>query len=237
MNETVRTALRAAVADGGYLGGGPRKYGPRPGQRPAFMAQRATIVAATTPGVISRKWAEFIMTLLTERDLTAEVRPAWRARLLELRSNMSLTEILTPEKATALTECLKALPMRDATEVVDAAPAPSKGRYDIDTEVPAGRYAITDGTGDTGFYVVQRPTEGQWAGRIFVKRQESDETKRIPFDHQRRVIREIEKVGASAASIRYGVEKVRCGVCHRKLTNKASRKAGIGPKCAADMGW
>jgi hypothetical protein len=35
----------------------------------------------------------------------------------------------------------------------------------------------------------------------------------------------------------YGQELGRCGVCHRHLTDEESRARGIGPNCAARLGW
>ena len=44
-------------------------------------------------------------------------------------------------------------------------------------------------------------------------------------------------VDPQAASVRYGHEIGACGVCGRTLTDSDSRERGIGPICAAKMGW
>jgi hypothetical protein len=40
-----------------------------------------------------------------------------------------------------------------------------------------------------------------------------------------------------AAAIAYGLETGVCCICNAQLTNKSSIEAGIGPICAANMGW
>lgn len=105
------------------------------------------------------------------------------------------------------------------------------------SDVPAGRYAVTGDQGQTVFVKVDRPTEGRWAGKTFVKIQAGDEWIRIGFGAQKALLAKIGVAGAEAASKRYGHEIGACGVCGRTLTNEESREAGIGPKCAAGAGW
>jgi len=109
-----------------------------------------------------------------------------------------------------------------------------------ETEVPAGRYAIPTEDGainELAFYQVDRPTEGKWAGKVFVKLLLSDNLHRLPFATQKAVLRKIATVGAAEASAAYGHEFGHCGVCGRGLTKDDSRARGIGPKCVANMGW
>lgn len=101
-------------------------------------------------------------------------------------------------------------------------------------EVPAGRYAIDTQDGaanELAFYKVDRPTEGRWAGYVFVKLQVSDDEQRVSREVAKSVVRRIAEVGAQAASARYGHELGVCGVCGRTLTNDESRALGIGPVC------
>lgn len=103
--------------------------------------------------------------------------------------------------------------------------------------VPAGRYAVTGNDGQTVFVKVDRPTEGQWAGRIFVKVQAGDEMIRIARPVQDTLLGKIAADGVQAAMLRYGQEIGACGHCGRTLTNEESREAGIGPVCRNKMGW
>jgi hypothetical protein len=106
-------------------------------------------------------------------------------------------------------------------------------------DVPAGRYAIsTDGTWN--FYKVDRPTEGTYAGRTFVRRQAGDDLIRIYSADRFDVLRAI-AVDPKTASVMYGKQLGACGVCGRTLTDPDSIRNGIGPVCSGKMheshGW
>ncbi|AYD82043.1 hypothetical protein I5G60_gp48 [Mycobacterium phage Saguaro] len=106
--------------------------------------------------------------------------------------------------------------------------------------VPAGRYAIETADGAINalaFYKVDRPTEGRWAGRVFVKLIVGGEEQRMSWSATKSILAKIAEVGAEAASARYGHEIGECGICGRQLTNDESRERGIGPICAAKQGW
>lgn len=103
--------------------------------------------------------------------------------------------------------------------------------------IPAGRYAVTGDHGQTVFVKVVRPTEGQWAGRVFVNIQAGDELHQVSATTRNALLAKIEGAGVRAASTRYGREIGSCGVCGRTLTDAESRDAGIGPVCRAKMGW
>ena len=103
--------------------------------------------------------------------------------------------------------------------------------------VPAGRYAVTGNDNQTVFVKVDRPTEGQWAGRIFVKIQAGDDLHRTSRTTADALLGKIAADGVQAAMLRYGREIGSCGHCGRTLTNEESRAAGIGPVCRDKMGW
>jgi hypothetical protein len=99
-------------------------------------------------------------------------------------------------------------------------------------DVPSGHYAIpSTGDNDLAFYRVDRPTEGQHAGRVFVKM--------IVGGHPDMNVRRDAIAGILAriaadpeAGPRYGQTIGRCCRCNRTLTDETSRAAGIGPDCA-----
>jgi hypothetical protein len=166
-----------------------------------------------------------ITDLLVTRDLAAETRPKYQARMVALRHGpLTALAELTAAQAGALITALLALP-RSVTPEAET------------TDVPAGLYAYTGTEGHTVFVKVDRPTEGRWAGRTFVKLQLSDDLVRMPMNAQRAALRSIADAGVRESSVRYGHELGVCGVCGRTLTKEASRAAGIGPKCAAGAGW
>lgn len=106
--------------------------------------------------------------------------------------------------------------------------------------VPAGRYAIDTENGainELAFYKVDRPTEGRWAGRVFVKLIIGGDEQRLSWAATKSVLAKITAAGPEAASARYGHEIGECGICGRQLTNDESRARGIGPVCVQKMGW
>ncbi len=101
--------------------------------------------------------------------------------------------------------------------------------------VPEGHYATPSRTGanDLDFWRVDRPAEGRWAGRVFVKR--------VIGGRADQAVRGAEAVAALQAitadhphhaMVLYGQEIGRCGRCNRHLTDDASRARGLGPDCA-----
>jgi hypothetical protein len=102
--------------------------------------------------------------------------------------------------------------------------------------VPAGRYALVQ-DGEVRFYKVDRPTEGRWAGSVFVKRQAGDDLFPVRNRAERISILAAIGIDPQAAMLRYGVELGHCGHCGRTLTNESSRARGIGPICAQKMDW
>lgn len=103
-------------------------------------------------------------------------------------------------------------------------------------DVPAGRYAVTDRMGVLRFVRVDRPTEGRWKGMTFVKLQVSDDFVPMHKDQRDKVLALI-AADPEAASKRYGHEIGSCGICGRTLTDAVSISNGIGPVCAAKVGW
>jgi hypothetical protein len=104
--------------------------------------------------------------------------------------------------------------------------------------VTAGRYAVQDPyDGVLKFYKVGRPTEGRWAGRVFLDVQASDELYPIKDPTKRNAIMDVIAKDPKEAMLRYGKEIGNCGHCGRTLTNEFSRSIGIGPICRGKMGW
>lgn len=159
-------------------------------------------------------------------------------------------------------EDVRNLERRQATKLIDnlkSSPTKGKGESPI-PEVPAGRYALVMESGDDAmsysavdrqdlvkpkerrvdFFQVDRPTEGRWAGRTFLKRLIG-----APGDYRKEPVRGmaaariLQMIAADPeeASLLYGKESGVCGVCSSPLTNAESLKRGIGPVCASKSGW
>lgn len=169
---------------------------------------------------------------------TSAARPATarqRAFLASLAAErgVAVPEVATTRQASAAIDALLATPRpRTAT-------ATARGR--LTTDIPAGRFAVPSRTGnnDLDFFQVDRPTEGRWAGWVFVRR--------IIGGHDAVSIRGAEAAAALAAVERFGWQNAAalfgqeigtCSRCGRSLTDAVSRFAGLGPDCrdAAGVG-
>jgi hypothetical protein len=172
---------------------------------------------ATTPAlaialpVTERQW-NYMVSLAMERGVTLKPEREWSKR-----------------DASAEIQRLLTMPKTTTTPATPPADMP---------QVPAGRYALRDAeTNEVKFYIVDKPTEGRWAGRTFVSVQASDDKHPVKSPTIRNsILRRIAK-DPKAAMLLYGTELKHCGNCGRTLTNAESRARGIGPDCAALLGW
>lgn len=181
---------------------------------------------------------EYLHDLINQQDLTASIK--W----MDATQGMDEEELeaafgelhervdgrLGKGEASKWIEKLKALPAKNIKS--------RKGSYpSVVTDVPAGHYAVTGEDGTTDFYRVDKPTEGKWAGRTFVKLQLGENYERLSQANTRTVLAKIEVDGPREAAIRYGKELGKCAICNRTLTNNESIERGIGPVCADARGW
>lgn len=173
---------------------------------------------------------KFVLTLLGERDLSSITNEKYIARMDELRTQIppylgaagygSTVDLACPMTTTGAHTLIDGLLDLPKTAAADA----------VKDHIPAGYYAI-DYDGELTFWCVDKPTEGRWSGYTFVKR--------VIGPEKARVSRTVADIALSligrdpkAAALRYGHEIGRCSICNKRLTNKASRDAGIGPICA-----
>jgi hypothetical protein len=175
------------------------------------------------------------------RDLMLEKAVTKGHSADQARINVEAWIARNSDKATvsANIDRLKAEGFTGRTRSSAAAPISQEGLPSAEA-VPAGRYAVTTeggATNELAFYKVDRPTEGRWAGRVFVKLMVSDEEQRMSWAATKAILAKIAEVGAAEASARYGHEIGECGVCGRTLTNDESRARGIGPICLVKNGW
>jgi Family of unknown function (DUF6011) len=160
------------------------------------------------------KQGDFIRSLAAERTLPADRQGAYVTKLVAGDA---------PEpnaaQASAIIEWLLALP---------------KAAVVAETSVPEGRYAVINEAGVTEFFKVDAPTEGKWAGYVFVKQQASDDLYPVKGARKSDVLARI--AADPDALARYGQELGCCGRCGRTLTDEVSRATGIGPECAKILG-
>lgn len=103
--------------------------------------------------------------------------------------------------------------------------------------IPTGKYALknapTNTENDISFWSV-------WvndAGTVWrLKQVVGPNLENVP---QGAILPVLKAIGADpeAAMALYGHEVGQCGACGRRLTNKLSRKLGIGPICRSQRGW
>lgn len=170
----------------------------------------------------------FVRDLLRGRQMSDADRAEHEARI----------DRLSKREASALIDALRELPKR-SSETANVA-----GKFDkFKALIPEGSYALAvdpllnDGQ-DIKFYRVSHGKEGtRWEHFVFLDVYASDD--RHPIKNPEVKLAVLEQIAADprAASVLYGLHRVHCGVCGRKLTRKESREAGIGPVCAETRGW
>jgi hypothetical protein len=176
---------------------------------------------------------EFIRDLIEDREMEDSQRTEALRRLDS--GEVSKTD------ASRWIDRLKELPRRQRQR--ENGGEPSEGFADV----PPGRYALPTLDGDdtaVGFYRVDRPDKGRWAGYTFVKQlvasggygAESLSQKRLPVPVQKSISHRIAENPWEAME-RFGRELGACGNCGRALTNRISRALGIGPVCGRRLGY
>jgi hypothetical protein len=104
-------------------------------------------------------------------------------------------------------------------------------RYD---GIPTGHYATVSLTGknDLDFWRVDRPEQGAYAGRTFVKRIVGGKPDlNVSRDTKFKALEAILEFGPEKSAQLYGMELGRCSRCNRHLTDETSRLYGMGPEC------
>lgn len=180
---------------------------------PAAPAMRPADPTPIKVGGPTPKQVDFLTSL-------AEERPTWAEA-----NNVTPETIAKMDKRQASDAIGSAL-QEPKEKLVDSTAPPA-----LAAEVPEGRYAVEDGQ-TLRFIHVQRPTEGKWAGYLFMKEQASDE--KFPIRNKGRrdmLLALIVEQGVHDCLARYGKELGHCGVCGRTLTDEQSRERGIGPVC------
>lgn len=95
--------------------------------------------------------------------------------------------------------------------------------------------ARTDGSDVVKFYRVKLVTAGNWAGKVFVEAQASDDYYPIKTPATLTMVLTAILVNPKAAEELYGRELGQCYRCNRTLTDETSRRLGIGPECRSKL--
>lgn len=205
---------------------------------------------STNPGSASEAQVNFISDLIDSRNLFADSRIFDSVNAMDAEEFEGYKRHLkawaqseaSMDQASRMITRLKALPVEGRQDDPATPNGNSSSKF---ADIPSGRYAIEGDDGTTDFYKVDRPTEGRWAGYTFVKLLiangghgvESLTEQRVRGAAAATITHRIETAGVQASMERFGRAIGACGHCGRILTNEESRKRGIGPVCADNMGW
>lgn len=112
-------------------------------------------------------------------------------------------------------------------------------------DVADGRYAIQHPEVTEGvlkFYKVKKPTEGRWAGFVFLDAGRGGNHGDLQWtaikdvSYKKQVL-ELINQNPREAGERFGREVGACYNCGRSLTDETSRALGIGPDCRGRLGY
>jgi len=194
---------------------------------PAATPSERRIAAATTTPRPTERQIEFANSLRATlgRKALSDPLPSWVTRRV-------MSEWIDDLKADIYAA-------RQLGEIPAAAPRAQGGSSTsriMASEFPTvteGHYAVTSHTGnnDLDFFRVDTPAEGQWAGRLFVKRVIGGRPDQAIRGSEARELLKLAEDAPVEARRRYGVEIGRCSCCNRHLTDETSRELGIGPEC------
>jgi hypothetical protein len=97
-----------------------------------------------------------------------------------------------------------------------------------------GHYAVRE-EAVVKFYRVKLVTGGNWAGKVFVEAQASDDFYPVRNPATLAQVLGAIMVDPHAAEELYGQELGQCYRCNRTLTDETSRALGIGPECRSKL--
>lgn len=176
----------------------------------------------------------FIRTLDGERAVPVAGATEEEAFLIaRLEDVLGGGKFVSTGEASRVITWLKTLPVQGSASKPTSSPAQPATAQPL-PDVPEGHYAVASRTGnnDLDFFRVDRPTEGRWTGRTFVKRVIGGKPDHpVRGAETRLALEAIVAAGVEASAVLYGQEIGRCYRCNRHLTDETSRALGIGPDC------
>lgn len=182
-------------------------------------------------------WLTFCTTCANETDEDREARVAAEREALaaDLAAQRAAAEAEWAERDRLMREHRlaeqnhRAYVEAFAIDLFDRAGASDAAKPDIHVAIPSAT-----SNNDLDFFRVVRADNTTKVYRVIGGHND----KRLPLAQAEAAMLALvltEDIPAAMAT--YGREIGRCGYCHRRLTNKASRAIGLGPDCAAKYGW
>jgi hypothetical protein len=153
-----------------------------------------------------------------------EVPEPWLLRIKELHEKEGG---LTKGEASNIIGSLKSLPKKPQTD------DRTKNNPTL-KDVPVGRYAIHgDDEDDIKFFRVKdvRGGYGKDGGYRLLLRIAGPNEHPIRMHETKDIVKSIIRFGIGNAAALYGNKVGKCSKCHTRITNRISRRLGIGPVC------
>lgn len=152
------------------------------------------------------------------------VPDGWAERIQKYRDTGQLT---VPKASQIIKELLKLPKGQDKSIRI--------GYHPSKDELPEGRYALplVDGTNDIAFYRVWRD---RMETKVVLYRIIGPDSKIVHYETAAPIMKRIIEYGVLKSASLYGESIGACSVCHRRLTNRLSRRLGIGPVCGGRLG-
>jgi hypothetical protein len=200
-----------------------------PFDRPVRRDLSGDVAEDPTPDQIT-----LIRTLIAERP---GIDPAY-TQILAVHD--ARTDTLTKAAAKAMIRALIAIP-RPVRDRDSQAPRtnPFVGLADEDEAF----YALVnpdtrDRENPVIFLKVDKPREGRWAGKAFIKREYGGPRyEKLTYQQQADYARAILAMGVAASMTLYGQTSDHCCYCHRTLSRRTPRFNGRGNDCAKARGF
>ena len=190
--------------------------------------------------VATEKQVAFIESLLAEREFDGvTIETVQGTKVIRSKKTGSIAE---KRDASKLIDVLKAAPRKVAPKVEDKGTKPAG--LDL-SDLPAGLYGVPNGETRLKVRVEHGKPGTRWEGWTFVKdgaeygQQKRYGLQRPGQGYQGEIVPQLEAIKADPqeAMKEYGRLTGRCGNCNRPLEDEDSVARGIGPICAANLGW
>jgi hypothetical protein len=140
-----------------------------------------------------------------------------------------VSESMTLTQAKAEVTRLKAISKTGDASALDA----------LIAQIPEGRFGVSSlsGKNDIDFYKVEKPSEGEWAGWIFVRMIVGGKPDyNIKGRRRHDVLKVIAETGWETAAQIFASQMGQCWMCGISLTKYASRQLGQGYICSCKRG-
>jgi hypothetical protein len=194
--------------------------------REAKQAELGITISEFTPPMTgamapTEKQINFFKELVMKKDMAEDHRVMYK-KMLQTLSRTDISKVIN---------VLVSLPWvpRPVNQIQVSLPPT------VPQSINAGRYAVQR-NGELEFYEVRKPTEGKWAGWVFLSKLSGDNALSVRDKAEREAVYALIGKDQIGALKLYGQKIGQCGHCRKTLTDAVSRDFGIGPVCRKQLG-